>query len=170
MESVTSRHTTAFLAQISELPFCSFTQKFHLSNQISNLQHFGKCFHIGYSGRSVLRPIYRKWNVFNECWQLHWNFPLKTFDFRHSAAAHCYLSHGTLVCREIGNSWEALRYKIGHVNTIQRESVEFKWQVIPETRCCDGHGSIGEHGMRSEQGSRKTETGRWPDRDGLLDS
>src|SRR6218665_401039 len=37
--------------------FSHLHKKFHLSNQIINLQHFGKCFHIGYSGRSVLRPI-----------------------------------------------------------------------------------------------------------------
>ena len=74
--------------------FVIYTHKIHLSNQISILQHL--CFHIWCSGRSVLRPMGRRWNIFNECWQLHRNVPLKTFDFRHSAAAHCYLSRANV--------------------------------------------------------------------------
>ena len=50
---------------------------------------------------------FRKSNVFNESWKRHWNFSLKTIDFRHSAAAHCYRSRGTLVCRgtQVGKHW-----------------------------------------------------------------
>ena len=88
LEPVTSRHTAAFMAQISELRL-KYTHKIPTKFQI----------HIWYSGWSVPRQICGKWKAFNESWQLHWNFPLKTFDFRHSAAAQCYHSHGTLVCR-----------------------------------------------------------------------
>src|SRR6218665_1938169 len=50
---------------------------------------------------------FSKLNVFNDSLKLQLNFPWKTFEFRHSAAAHFYRSRGTLMCHgtQVGKHW-----------------------------------------------------------------